>query len=44
MSDELAEKLAEGLHFLTFDKDMNGYSMEVEELKELIIDIAEEQR
>lgn len=44
MDDELAEKLAEGLHFLTFDRDMNGYSMEVEELKNLIIDIAEEQR
>lgn len=42
MDDKLAEKLAEGLHYLTFSEDMNGYSMDVEELKELILNIANE--
>ena len=42
MDDKLAEKLAEGLHYLTFSEDMNGYSMDVEELKELILNNANE--
>lgn len=40
MDDELASKLADGLYYLTFDRDMNGFSMEVDELKNLILDIA----
>ena len=42
MDDKLAEKLANGLHYLTFSEDMNGYSMDVEELKELILNIVNE--
>lgn len=42
MEDKLAEKLADGLHYLTFSEDMNGYRMDVEELKQLILDIANE--
>ena len=42
MDDKLAEKLANGLHYLTFSEDMNGYSMDVEELKELILNIVDE--
>lgn len=42
MNEKLAEKLANGLHYLTFSEDMNGYSMDVDELKELILDIANE--
>ena len=43
MNDKIAEKLASGLHYLTYSEDMNGYSMTEEELKELILDIAKEQ-
>jgi hypothetical protein len=42
MEDKLAEKLADRLHYLTFSEDMNGYIMNVEELKELILNIANE--
>jgi hypothetical protein len=40
MTDELAEKLAEKLHYLTWSEDMNGYFMTEEELKQEILDIA----
>jgi hypothetical protein len=42
MDNKLAEKLASGLHYLTWSEDMNGYTMTEEELKEVILDIIKE--
>ena len=42
MNDKLAEKLARGLHYLTWSEDNNGYFMTEEELKQEILDIANE--
>lgn len=39
MTNELAEKLARELHYLTWSDDMNGYTMTEDELKNLILDI-----